>query len=198
MMLSAHIQEYVEGLTLKYTEHLVCRNDVSSLTLGGEGIVFDSYFPDDTCTNKQMFDCIMASNILPKVCNEMILSYLPNEVLVSAQNHSLVDDFGIWIFSLNITINDITYKFVRHANCIQRSGNHNYVDIKGFVEYFSFAEHVFKNVAYTDDYDILLKDIDSVMNGFYKCKIINLKMFLKIICCVKLLEQVVPKQNTKI
>lgn len=200
----------------QYTKHVECRNIVTHNTFssGNVHLTFDSYFENDTCKDMLIHDCILEANVLPKVCVNIVLSFLPNRFSMWYLPPKLSKDDeneydievitpGPWaddcsLFSqIHIIIDDMTYKFVMDVCMLSASDQSNYITILDDVDFFSMTKHVVSTVEYTYDYDALLKNINNAI-AKYNCTVHNLIIFLKIICCIKGGLIMVPMHKKKL
>lgn len=194
--------------SMHYTKHVICRNSVSpELFAETEAtLVFDSYFDNDTCTDTKVYDCILETKILPKVCCDLVFSYLPNIVTVVCKLPKLSDrEIGCGYESLPheplfsqilIIIDNHKYTFL-HDLFMFSSQNHKYIKELRRIDYFHLALFVVDNVEYTNDYDVLLHNINNVLANMHDCQILDVHVFLKIICCMLFLRNVIPRFRKK-
>lgn len=203
---------------LKYTQNITCDTYFQSCDFRKEvRLVFDSYFNNDTCKDSRVYNCILETNIMPKVCCNIVFSYLPNSFQMLFHPPKLIREspdkydvevilphqliYGTIFFSdMCIIIDENTYKFALQINMIAESNHKSYISMQRDIDFFSLALYVFKTVEYTNDHDVLLRNINDALSKKYMCIVSNLQIFLKIICSVMLIRKHIPlyKAKTKV
>lgn len=188
----------LERACLSYTKNVVCHQKLTSKLFQTDGVIveFDSHyrFADYTCTDVKVYDCIMDTDILPNVCAELVFRYLPNKIQVRVYTCESIYCSRVILKRVQICINDQLFTFQcgkHYAEQIYASNSYYYGKIpKNFLEMF---EYIVGRVACTTNYDALLKTINRKLALNYKCTIVDGRTFLKIMSCMLLLKQYIPK-----
>lgn len=166
-----------------YTKLIECNNprvlkdyfDGKNITL-----LFDSSF--DVNTSSELFEVLMSTYLLPKVCFSIVRSYMPSVIRVnltySTSNYTII----------HINLANKTYEFgIHYAQMygvyyknIYAKGMHEYIIPGALIDYYSFFHDITTCIPYTNDWDALRVNIHKQRCTDNRAIICNINIFLQI------------------
>lgn len=182
--------------TINFTKHLVCSTTLQYqiFTTNNLHLEFDSYFENDMPANIKIYNCISETNIIPKVCVNLVFDYLPNTVYVDVYLHQFDN---ISYTHVKITIDDKVYIFERGINYMREIRvDYNYMTGQKIYHFLKMFQTVAFIVKYESNHAKLLQLINYTLSLKYKLVVIDILVFLKIMSCLLLLQDYIQKPKS--
>lgn len=160
-------------------QHVVCRNVIDSHTFskGFTSLVFDSCW--NSCTDEQVHDCILNTHVLPKVCFDVVFSYLPNIIMVDCFRSKYFSEIIIYIGSAS-------YRFTQCRDQITPNlvNDHLYMNCYRLKNYNHVIKCTLISAKYNRDHDIFFMNVITSLFDKYGIRILDCATFLNIIGCL--------------
>lgn len=174
----------------QYTQYVVCRTPIVIQEKNTQ-LIFDSYW--SPCTNQQIYSCILDTNIVAKVCTDIIFSYLPD--LITLEYNHLYSNF----YDLQIQIDDNEYMFTHNneKDLYNIIGSHSYMT-RGqlYIKLIDAFEKIAKLIQPTNALDEIQKKINELLDDYIE--VFDINTFLNIMCCILLIKDCTPEPVEKI
>lgn len=195
-----YIMSTVSGHELQYTKHIHCNTELCSELFNNDCVEleFDSYFTNETCSDMKVLDCIVQTCIVPKVCCEIIFEYLPDKFQMSVySDHSKYYSDTLAKFA-EIRIKGCEYVFEYGINyVIETAATGSYLIGPRIYNIHTVCQNIAQNVEYISNHRKLLNNINSVFQPSNKHTVIDIQAFLKIMSCLLMLNDYIPRLKTK-
>lgn len=159
-----------------YMQKLKCLNEVNNDTFSQSSIklIFESYF--DSSKDMVLYSQILGTDILPKVCVNIVFEYMPNIIILFSTTS---------LSRLYIEINNRKYEFIQSYYDVFVSigeSESDYIEYTGVVSLINIITKIITNIVYDNDHEKLLKQINELCSGQIIVK--NITLFLELMCCI--------------